>query len=200
MGRKRKVSTGRPRGRPRKNSAPEAGNPGTGDGTDNSVSAGEIPAPVGHVAVEVDRPALLAEAAAIAADAPAETPGAAPLENPAAGGAVPAVSSPETEAAGLQPVMRLACAQLAGLAPGWRITSQESDTVADAASLVMAYWMPPGIVQPKYVALMSLAGALWSVAAQRRVDGKFLPLRNPPPEKKPATPQATAAPANPLAL
>lgn len=200
MGRKR---TGKPRGRPRKIKPAGAVTADTGAGTSTAASAEEISGPVGHVAVEVDRPALLAEAAAIAADAPAEPPAAATAESPAAGVADPAVPAPmpEQEAAGMQPVLRFATAQLAALAPGWKITQEESDGVADATALVLAYWMPPGAVHPKYVAILSLAGALWSIAAQRRDDdGKFLPMRpTREPEKKPAA-QEIAPAANRLAL
>lgn len=141
---------------------------------------------VGAVAVEIDRAEILAEAAAVAAADPS-APALAPASGPA----------PELDvaakAADVAPAVRMLVAQCAStFAPGWEITSEESNGVADAAALVLAYWMPAGVVDPKYVAIMVLAGAAYGVAAARkREDGSWLPLRKPAaPATSPATPPA----------
>jgi hypothetical protein len=170
-------------------------------GPDADASAGETAPRVGVVAVEVDRAAILNEAAAVAAEAPPETP------VPAQAGEAPSLShepapapvlDPSAKAAEVQPAVRFLVAQVFTVAaPAWAVTDEESNNVADATALVLAYWMPADAIDPKYVALMSLAGALWGVASKRRDEhGNWKPLREKP---KPATPAApVAVPSNAL--
>lgn len=161
-------------------------------------TAGEEPASVGSVAggipVEVDRPALLAEAAAIAAEMPAEAPAAPPADTPMNPAASPAAApvDPAARAADVRPVVCLAVAQVAAMvAPNWEITKAESDAVGESLALVLAYWMPETGVDPKYLALGSLALSVWSVASARRdANGEWRPLRAPPKKPEPAQPSA----------
>jgi hypothetical protein len=207
MGRKKS----RGRGRPAKGAAGAAGagtEASAGAATDATAGAGavETPRSVGHVAVEVDRAAILAEAAEAAAEAPPDAPAVsaagtqeAPAPaTPAAGAPVPVTSGDiAAKAAEVAPALRLimvnACA---ALAPNWEISQAESDGVADATALVLAHWMPAGVVDPKYMAAFALAGALYGVASARRNDdGTWRPLRKPPANTpaRPPTPPATSA-------
>lgn len=131
--------------------------------------------------VEVDRAALLAEADAIAAQAPAAT------LDPGQGAAqVPTLASAPDPASRLgetAPAVRLLVRTLSDtFAPNWAVTAQESDRVGDALAAVMVYWLPAGAIEPKYLALVTLAGAVYGVAAARRDadSGEWRPLRAPP--------------------
>ena len=145
--------------------------------------------------VEVDRAAILAEAQAIAdTAAPASSSTLAPA---IAGDA-------QSKANDVAPAVRMLVAQCSSaFAPGWEITKAESDGVADAAALVMAYWIPDGVLEPKYLAIITLATSLYGVAgARRREDGSWLPLRAPrepassssSSSSTPATPPAPSRP------
>lgn len=175
-----------------------------GAGTEGEGSAGGVDSgagsssgsgrPVGHV--EVDRAAILAEAQTIAA-----TDTAPPALEPAL---PPALSNdPSSKAADVAPAVRLLVAQCSStFAPGWEITKAESDGVGDAAALVLAYWMPDGVLEPKYLALVTLATSLYAVAGSRRLaDGTWMPLRAPRAPRAPAssssTPASEPAPAGP---
>lgn len=161
--------------------------------------APDIPPERPAVTVETDRPALLAEAAAIAAEAPAPEPVAtgAPPESPPPEGMAPGVPlAPDQLASEAAPAVRGLVSTLAEtIAPNWEITRAESDRVGDALALVMAYWMPAGAIEPKYVALVSLAGSLYSVAGARRdaSTGKWKPLRKPPEKARASSTEAPAA-------
>lgn len=140
---------------------------------------------MGHVAVEVDRTAILAEAAAVAAESPQTAPAptgelgqAAPALDQNAAPPAPALD-PVAKAAEVAPAVRFLVAQVVNLtAPNWQVTPDECNGIGDAAAMVLAYWMPPDAIDPKYMAVMSLAGAVWAVAAKRRDDdGNWRPLR-----------------------
>jgi hypothetical protein len=167
----------------------EAGSAGDAGAGSPSSSHG----PLGSVAVEVDRAAILAEAAAVAAEA-GEGAGPVPAAEPAP---VPALDV-QAKAADVAPAVRLLVAQCsAAFAPNWQITKPESDGVADAAALVLAYWMPDGVLEPKYLAIITLATSLYGVAAtRRREDGSWLPLRAPraPASSSPTSPAPGPAP------
>ena len=152
---------------------------------------------MGHVTVEVDRAAILAEAATAAADAPPETPVpattgevAAPSQEPAPA-PVPAPQAVSAEE--LKQAFRFAAAELAVMvAPAWEIEADESNAVADAGAMVLAYWMPPGAVDPKWLSLALLAGSVYGIARRRRNDdGTWKPLRV---KAKPAAPAQAPAP------
>lgn len=146
------------------------------------VDAGETPpGSVGLVTVEVDRPAILEEAAQVAdaAEPPASSSSSAELEQP-----TPAPAGEldvNARAADVAPAVQLLVSECcATFAPGWRVSSEESERVANAAALVLAHWMPAGVIEPKYVALFTLATSLYGVAAKRRrPDGSWFPLREP---------------------
>jgi len=161
----------------------------------------ESVAPAGAgVPVDVDRPAILEEAAAIAAASSSSSSG-----NPAPSSGAELAAAPvvdvQAKAADVVPAARMLVAQLSGaFAPNWEVTKAETEGVADSLALVLAYWMPDGAIDPKYVAVLSLAGALYGVAAQRREpDGSWKPLRKPleraPAPSSPTSPAPAGAPA-----
>jgi hypothetical protein len=168
-----------------------AGEPDAGTGASSS-SAG----PVGALAVEVNREQILAEAAAIAASSPSssDVPAIAPASS------APALTV-EAKAADVAPAVRMLVSRCCGtFAPNWEITKEEGDGVADAAALVMAYWMPDGILEPKYLAIISLATSLYGVAGARRLaDGSWVPLRAPraPSSSSSTPPSSPPAPSRP---
>lgn len=134
------------------------------------------PAAAGGIAVEVDRAALLQEAAAIAGESPADVGGAG-----GATGALAPAMAPAEKAVEVQPAVRMLVSQAAGIfAPNWNVTRTESEQLADSLALVMAYWMPDGVIEPKYLALVSFGGAVWTVASARRDADGWRPLRAQP--------------------
>jgi hypothetical protein len=170
------------------------------DGAGPDAGPVEHVAPAGDgIAVEVDRTQILEEAAAIAASSSSAAPTPAGELAPAMAGDV------EAKAAEVAPAVRMLVAQCAGaFAPNWEITQGEADGVADAAALVMAYWMPDGAIDPKYLAIVTLATALYGVAGKRRrADGSWVPLRAPraPASTAPApSPASSSEPAGAVPL
>lgn len=170
---------------------------------DVGTGAGESSRPLGDVAagvaVDVDRPALLEEAAAIAAsssDAPPATSSSSSTE-------LAIAVDVQAKAADVAPAIRLLVSNCCGtFAPNWEVTKAEGDGVADAAALVAAYWMPDGVLEPKYLALLTLAMSLYGLAGARRLpDGSWVPLRKPrePASSSPA-PSPASSPTPPLKL
>lgn len=165
-------------------SAPAGSPPADAAGADDHATAGDAGAPggpsgsVGAVAVEVDREAILAEAAAVAASSSSSDAAAAPLVDVGAAASI-ADPDPQAKAADVAPAVRLLVAQCCmTFAPGWQVTREESDGVGDAAALVLAHWMPAGVIEPKYLAIVTLATSLYGVASKRRrEDGTWAPLR-----------------------
>jgi hypothetical protein len=153
--------------------------------------------------VDVDRAAIRAEAEAIAATAPAD-PGAPPASSPAPGLDEPAgiPGDPSSTASEIKVPIRLLCKNTArAFAPNWEISDKESDDVADALALTLAYWMPPGAVDPKYMVVFTLATSIYGVAATRREpDGSFKPLRARPSSTSPPAPAGTPPARPPLSL
>jgi len=194
-------------GRKTKGRARGAGNGKTAIGTGASTEAGtgadtgETAGSVGHVAVEVDRAAILNEAAAVAAEAPPETPvptpaGEAPsLSHEPASAPVPVVPvDVEAKAVELAPAVSLLVHRgFALTAPAWEVTQDEAASIGGPLALVLAYFVPTDKMDPKWLAVATCAVAVYNVADKRRDEkGDFLPLREKP---KLATPAATPAPA-----
>jgi hypothetical protein len=180
--------------------AAEAAAASAGDGA--SSRRVEPVAAAGTIPVDVDRPAILEEAAAIAASSSSSS-----IDTPAGELEAPIAQTIDAKAAEVAPAIRLLVAQCAGtFAPNWEITKQEGDGVADAAALVMAHWMPDGVLEPKYLAIIALAASLYGVAGARRLeDGSWLPLRKPrAPSSSSSSPAPPSAPSPakspPLAL
>jgi len=158
----------------------------------------------GGIAVDVDRGALLAEAAAIAAESPAEPPASGAADAPAADSPPPSASpsDPAARATEVKPAVCDAVAKLSTfLAPNWNVTRAESDAVGESLALVLAYWMPETSIDPKYVALGTLAMSLWSVASSRRDEnGQWRPLRQPAERQDDTAPKRSSAAGASLSL
>lgn len=158
---------------------------------------------MGSVEVEIDRAALLAEASEIGAQhSTAPAPGPSDVAGDPQPEALPQPAEPLALAEDVKPAVRMLVGELCDLiVPAWEIEQEESDGVADAAALVLAYWMPPGAVHPKYIALASLAGAIWGVARKRRTDdGKWFPMRRKTVERAASTAPAQQPKAPSLSL
>ena len=69
--------------------------------------------------------------------------------------------------------------QADAIAPNWGITEPERQQLAEAMALALAAWFPDEQIPVKYVVLLQLAGAGWSIANARRdpTTGKLKPLR-----------------------
>jgi hypothetical protein len=158
-----------------------------GGGTAEEVASMGHLEPRQAVTVEVDAPALLAQAAEIAAAAdgdaaPAQTDakpidGAAPAQGEPAPARAPA--EVQAESAKLAPLVTMAVQTVANVvAPAWEVTGEECASVGAALADVLAHWFPnAGPDDPKWAALLGLAFAVAGVAAKRRTDDGWKPLR-----------------------
>jgi hypothetical protein len=78
--------------------------------------------------------------------------------------------------------------------PNWNITPAETDDLGAAIVQALMIWFPDGMIPPKYMAILAIAGVGARIAIARRdpVSGE-LPPRYAPPPKRPTQP-APAAP------
>jgi len=150
--------------------------------------------------VEVDRPQIAAELAQLGSAAAAVDP---VTPAPGAGAAPVAPEVPPDQRAGeLAPMVVMVLEQVAEtFAPNWEVSKAECSRLGGSVAAVLAYWVPQqAAVDPKYLALFSLAMSGWSVASARRDDnGKWRPLHKPAPIRTPAQQQQPDA-AQPLRL
>lgn len=83
--------------------------------------------------------------------------------------------------------------------PNWRITPAETKDMSDAIVQALLLWFPDGMIPPKYMAVLAIAGVAARIAAVRKdPDTGELPPRYAPPPKRPA-PAAAASSAQPAA-
>lgn len=141
---------------------------------------------MGENHVDIDPAALNGEADALRTAAEAAIPAPEAIAAPGAPGGGGESASQE-----LTPdqVQALAAQQAQGLvflssrlfavvAPNWKVTPDESREVGEAAAVAMAAWFPSGAIPYKYMVLLNLGGAVFSIADRRRdANGDFLPLK-----------------------
>lgn len=81
--------------------------------------------------------------------------------------------------------------------PNWRITPAETKDMSDAIVQALMLWFPDGLIPPKYMAILAIAGVGARIAMARRdeLTGE-LPPRYAPKKRPPASspPQSAAAP------
>lgn len=173
-------------------------------------------------AAEAERTAAAAAVAAIPDDPPAAGAGAQPLANgllddnhrileaeadaiaaqfrpddPAAAGA-----DPQTQALAAETVQQaydilgnMVVSQGAAVfIPNWHITPAETKDMSDAIVAALMLWFPDGLIPPKYMAVLAIAGVGARIAVARRnpETGELPPRYAPPPRK--AQPTAAAPP------
>ena len=65
------------------------------------------------------------------------------------------------------------------LAPNWALTIDERGRLSGSIALALAAWFPDARIPIKYLVLLQVAGAGWSIVNERRDPGtgKLLPLR-----------------------
>lgn len=78
--------------------------------------------------------------------------------------------------------------------PNWHITPGETKDMSDAIVQALMIWFPDGLIPPKYMAVLAIAGVGARIAmARRHPDTGELPPRYAPPPRKPQ-PAAAAPP------
>lgn len=62
--------------------------------------------------------------------------------------------------------------------PNWDLTGNEKQQIAESCSMALALWFPNLHIPPRYMALMSVGGVIWQIAASRRdAAGNLRPMR-----------------------
>lgn len=150
-------------------------------------------------AVDVNTAELDAEADRILANAPADLaqpPALDPAASPAiAGEAIarePTLEEIQAAAVGYEGGAFLIISKASDvLLPAWEITPDERKQLSSSVAFALAAWFPDHQLPPKYVALLAVAGSLYSIVESRRDPdtGKLKPRRN----EKPATAAGQAA-------
>lgn len=78
------------------------------------------------------------------------------------------------------------CSQLSDiLVPAWKVTDAEKQRLALAIGKALQLWFPDQVIPPKYIALLGVAGAAWSIASTRRdkETGAFMPRKLQPKDE-----------------
>lgn len=154
---------------------------------------------MGLNAVDVNTAELDAEASRILGEAPADL--AQPLAiDPASSPAIagddqvarePTLEEIQAAAAGYEGGAFLIISKASDIVvPAWEITPEERKQLSSSVALVLAAWFPDHQLPPKYVALLAVAGSLYSIVESRRdpETGKLKARRN----EKPATAAASS--------
>jgi hypothetical protein len=79
--------------------------------------------------------------------------------------------------------------------PNWKITPAETDDMAAAIVQALMIWFPDGMIPPKYMAVLAIAGVGARIAIARRDPntGELPPRYAPPPRKSAANGAAPPA-------
>jgi hypothetical protein len=133
---------------------------GTGAGAGEGEKVGLVPGVFQMNELQIDPAQLQSEAAALAQEFPAAPAPAAAAElappvdpNAQAGFEVLALGSVTTLAA--------------VFVPAWEVTQEECRTLSDAIVRALMLWFPDGMLPPKYMAVLAVAGAGATIAFAR---------------------------------
>lgn len=130
--------------------------------------------------IEVDEPAIATEVDRILAGVPAD-----PVTAPAiADDGVPrelTLEEIQAAAAGYEAGAFMIVSQAADvLVPAWGVTADERKALSGSISIALAAWFPNHQLPPKYMALLAVAGSMYSIVESRRdpETGKLKPRRH----------------------
>ena len=129
---------------------------------------------------------LDAEADAIASEFASDAP---PLEDGGNEGQL----SPEAIEQGYLILANMVVSQGAAIAiPNWHITGPETDDMSKALVECLMLWFPDGVLPPKYLSILAIAGVAARIAMVRRdpQTGALPPRHAPPPRPPPPPPGA----------
>lgn len=153
--------------------------------------------------VELDQAALMREADSIVSDIPPDSSSLGDVDASSGGGlqtspegAAPEMSLEQIQAAAAnwEPGTQLIVGELFDtLAPAWKVTTEEKNSIAHTFALVLGAWVPGESIPPKYLVLMMAGGSLYSVVRARRDPdtGELMPRKLKKANDEQRTPAAT---------